>query len=80
MLMQLSTQDNYSHYYSLSEICCNYTHSREFSHRSTEHADSDWHNSRYLMSSKIIHKAINFTAVSADRAAAIQENKSKQVK
>ena len=78
--MQSSMRDSYSHYHSLFQICWDETHTRRFYHRSAEHLSSDWYNSEYLVSDKMIHEAMNSVAISADKAAAIWKNEDRWVR
>ena len=39
-----------------------------------QNSDSDWYVSKYSVSDKMIHEAMNSAAISAERAAAVWEN------
>ena len=73
-------RDSHSCYHSLLQICQDKTHIEKFYHRSAEHSDSDWYVSRYSVSDKMIHEAMNSAAISADRAVAVWENEDRWVK
>ena len=75
-----SMRDSHSCYHSLFQIYQDETHTEKFYHRLAEHSDSDWYDSKYSVSDKMIHEAMNSVAISADRAAAVQENKDRWVK
>ena len=70
-------RDSHSHYYSLLQICWNKTHTEKFCHKSAEHSSSDWYISKYSVFDKMIHEAMNSAAISADKAAAVWENRNK---
>ena len=76
----LSMKNNHSYYHSLLQICWNKTHTEKLCHKSAEHLNSDQYVSRYSASNKIIHKATDSAAISADRAAAVWENEDRWVR
>ena len=78
MSVQSSMRDNHSCYHSLLQICWDKTHTERLCHKSAEHSDLDQYISRYSASNKMIHEATNSTAISADRGAAVWENKDRQ--
>jgi len=78
MSVQSSTKDSYSCYHLLSQIYQDKIHTERLCHRLAEHSDSDQYNNKYSVSDKMIHEATNFIIISADRAAAVQENKDRQ--
>ena len=75
--MWSSTKNNYSCYYLLFQICWNKTHTEKLYYKLAEYSDSDWYINEYSTSSKMIHEAINSVTISADKAAAVWENRNR---
>ena len=75
-----STRNNHSCYHLLFQICWDKIHTEKFYHKSAEYSDSDQYISEYSASNKMIHEAMNSVTISADRAAAVWENRDRQVK
>ena len=71
-------RDSHSCYYSLSQICQDKTHIERLYHRLAEHSDSDQYDSRYSVFDKMIHETTDSVTISANRVAAVQENKDRQ--
>ena len=71
MSVQSNMRDSHSCYYSLLQICQNKIHIEKFCHKSAEYLSSDQYVSKYSMSDKMIHEAMNSAAISADRAVAV---------
>ena len=71
VLVQSSMKNNHSCYYSLFQICWDKTHTERFCYKLIEYSDSDQYVNKYSISDKMIYKAMNSAAISADRIAAI---------
>ena len=80
MSVQLSMRDSHSHYHSLFQICWDKTHIEKLCHKLIEHLNSDQYISKYSVSNKMIHETINSAAISADKAAAVWENRNRWIK
>ena len=80
MSVWLSTKDSHSCYCSLFQICWDKTHTEKCYHKLIEHLSSDQYINEYSASDKMIHEATDSATISADRAAAVWENRDRQVR
>ena len=80
MSVQSSIRNSHSYYHSLFQICWDKTYIKKFYHKSAEHSSSDQYINKYSAFNKMIHEVTDSVTISADRAAAVWENKNRWVR
>ena len=80
VLIWSSMRDSYLYYHLLFQICWDKTHTKKFCHKLIKYLNSDQYINKYSAFNKMIHEIMNSVTISADKAAAVWENKNKQVR